>query len=88
MAVPRGAAHLGTVSSHGGVVVGGSSDVRVCGIPGARCFDMHACPVEGHGVTPIVTCNQLTTVNGRGMARQFDMAACGAVLLVVCPTVG
>lgn len=85
--MPLATAHIGTVSDHGGVVVSGSYDVSLCGVYVARCGDLHACPRKGHGVTPIVTCSPNVTVNGRGVARQFDVAACGARLLVTCPTV-
>lgn len=86
--MPRGMAHLATVSSHGGTIISGEGTVTVCGSRmGARCMDLHVCPLKDHGVTPIVTCAPDVTIRGRGSARQFDVAGCGAVLLLVCPTV-
>jgi len=83
----RPTAHIGTISSHGGVVITGAFNVFICSLLGARCGDLHACPLKGHGVTPIVTCSPNTFFNSRGVARQFDVAGCGAMLMVVCPTV-
>lgn len=83
----KGIAYVGTVSTHGGMVISGSSDSFVCGKQIARFGDMHSCPIPGHGVTPIVIASDNMFVNGKGVARQQDMAACGAILVTVCDSV-
>lgn len=83
----RGVARLGTVSSHGGVVITASVNVTVCGIPMTMLTMLHKCPRRRHGVTPIVTGSPNVTTNGLPVARLGDVAGCGAVLLGVCPTV-
>lgn len=88
MAGNRGLAHIGTISSHGGVVITGAVNVMVCGRLASMQFDLHVCPRKKHGVTPIVTASETVFTNGRRNARQFDVCGCGAVLLIVCSTVG
>ncbi len=80
-------AFLGSPTDHGGAIISASPDVHACGIPVARCGDQHACPIPGHGVTPIVTCDPTVFANGLGVARIGDKAACGATIVVGCPAV-
>lgn len=50
---------------------------------GAVCLegDQHSCPIQGHGITGIVSgCTIHTTVNGKPVAIQGSVAGCGAVL--------
>ena len=68
-------------------MITGGFNVHVCLKLGSRCFDLHVCPRRHHGVTPILTCSPNTFFNGRGVARRLDVTGCGAVLLIVCPTV-
>jgi uncharacterized Zn-binding protein involved in type VI secretion len=82
-----GLARLATVSSHGGMVIQGSPNVFGCGIPLSTLGHLHSCPIEGHGVTPIVTASPNVFTNGLGNARLGDVAGCGAVLIGVCPIV-
>jgi len=43
--------------------------------------DLHACPIPGHGVTPIVTGSLDTDTEGMPDARIGDVTACGAVIV-------
>ncbi len=73
---------LGTTSSHGGVMITASgTDLQLQG--GAACLegDLHSCPIQGHGVTPIVSgCSVNATDQGKPIAIQGSVAGCGAVL--------
>lgn len=72
--------HLGSPSSHDGVIITASDDVFVNGIPVARYGDLHDCPI--HGVTPIV--NDLSPdvqANGKHVVViDRSSAECGAVI--------
>jgi len=56
-------------------------------IPVARLTDPHACPIPGHGVTPVSSASPTVMVNGLPVARIGDMAACGAVIVSGFPTI-
>lgn len=78
-----GVAILGTISSHGGTMVTGSGS-NFMTTRGAVCRvgDLHSCPIEGHGVTPIVSGGAVnTSCQGTALAIQGSMAGCGAVLV-------
>jgi uncharacterized Zn-binding protein involved in type VI secretion len=79
MARPK--ARLGDITSHGGVIITGAISTVINSRPAARMGDLHACPIPGHGITPIVTGSLDTTTEGRPDARIGDMAACGAVIV-------
>ncbi len=79
MARPQ--ARLGDISSHGGTIISGSVTAFANGKPVARMFDLHACPIHGHGVTPIITGSLNTATDGRPNARMGDIAGCGAVIV-------
>lgn len=84
----RKMAILGSITDHGGVIITGSDDVRACdGTKVARCGDLHACPLPGHAVNAIVTCDPLAFANGEGIARVGDLTACGARIITGCETV-
>jgi len=57
----------------------------VNGRPAARLGDLHACPIPGHGLTPIVTGSMDTFTEGLPNARMGDLAACGAVIVTGSP---
>ena len=44
--------------------------------------DMHACPIHGHGTTPVHSVSTLTTIDGRRVLIQGSVAGCGATILV------
>jgi len=79
MARPQ--ARLGDISSHGGVIITGAMQTVVNGRPVARMGDLHACPIPGHGVTPIVTGSLNMVTEGMPNARLGDITACGAVIV-------
>ena len=79
MARPQ--ARLGDMSSHGGVIITAAMRTVVNGMPLARMGDLHACPIPGHGVTPIVTGSPDTITEGMPNARIGDVTACGAVIV-------
>lgn len=72
---------LGDASSHGGVVISSASKWRCEGPLIARQGDMHACPIPGHGVTPIVTGSAKHDCEGAPIARHGDRVGCGASLI-------
>jgi len=78
---------LGSPTDHGGTIISGSSDVHACGVPVARCGDQHACPIPGHGVTAIVTCDPKVFANSLGVAHIGDKAGCGATITAGCEEV-
>jgi len=83
MARPQ--ARLGDISSHGGVIITRAMQTVVNGRPVARMGDLHACPIPGHGVTPIVTGSLNTVTEGMPNARIGDVTACGAVIVTGSP---
>ncbi len=80
--MPSAVAVLGTTSSHGGQMIQASGN-KLSLKEGAVCLegDQHSCPIQGHGITPIVSgCATKTNVNGKPIAIQGAVAGCGAVL--------
>lgn len=73
-------ARLGDRSSHGGTIITGASRTLVNGIPAARKGDLHSCPIQGHGVTPITTGSASVMIEGKPAARVGDMTGCGATI--------
>lgn len=76
---------IGSVSSHGGVIITGNPMMLVGGVPVACVGDLHACPLfdgkSPHAVTPIVKngCGSpRTKILGREAALSTDKTACGA----------
>lgn len=51
------------------------------GKPAARVGDPAACPIPGHGVTPIVSGSPDVLFDGMSAARQTDSTACGGALV-------
>lgn len=77
---------LGSTSSHGGHIITASTDVVAHGIGVAREGDLHACPIHGHGITPM-TSTSTVKVDGRSVVRVGDVAGCGAVIIQGVPDV-
>lgn len=73
-------ARLGDTSSHGGSIISASNNVKANGIGVARNGDMHACPIQGHGTTPLTAITTKTFVNGRLVITVGATAGCGAVI--------
>ncbi len=78
---------IGSTTDHGGVIITGSPEVECEGSKVARCGDLHICPIEGHGITPIVTAAPGAFSNGQAMARVGDATFCGAIIQTGCDTV-
>ena len=83
----RAVARLGSPSDHGGAVVSASTKTFAERIGVARAGDLHACPIPGHGRTPIVSASSKAFADGRALARVGDAAACGAVITAGSVTV-
>lgn len=56
-------------------------------LPSARLGDMHACPVPGHGITPIASASENISINAMGAARVGDVCGCGAVITTGFPSI-
>jgi uncharacterized Zn-binding protein involved in type VI secretion len=73
---------VGDKTSHGGVVIQGSSMSDAAGKMLARVGDKVTCPARGHGsVTVIVSGDPTFIVDGQPVARHGDKTSCGATLL-------
>lgn len=73
-------ARLGDRSDHGGTVISAASCTYVNGIPVARMGDLHSCPLDGHGVTPITSGSGCVLIEGQPVARIGDTTGCGATI--------
>lgn len=78
-------ARLGDTSSHGGTIITAASRTYANGKPVARKGDLHSCPIEGHGVTPINSGSDSVIVEGQSAARIGDSVACGATIVSGSP---
>ncbi len=82
-----GVARLGDSSTHGGTVITASPNIVADGIGFARQGDLHACPIDGHGVTSFNS-GAIVTESGRGLVRAgIDSCGCGAVVVGGSPSV-
>jgi len=77
-------ARLGDRSSHGGVIINGSTTVFADGIGATRQGHMHSCPIQGHGITALSSSSR-TSVDGLPRVRVGDVAGCGAVIIQGSP---
>lgn len=80
-------AHVGSVSSHGGVVLTGDMTTLVEGFPIAYVGSLHYCPFGDppHGITPIVKGVVKTWIKGKQVATVGSVAGCGAVIISGAP---
>lgn len=69
---------IGDSTSHGGVIVTGTSKVLINGIPQSRIGDVHLCPI--HGANVIVGGAPHAVGDHSPTARIGDPCACGAVI--------
>ncbi len=75
-------ARLADRSSHGGTIITACQKTYAGGRRIARKGDLHACPISGHGVTPIVgNVSPLIITEGRNTAKVGSVAGCGAVIV-------
>lgn len=72
---------VGDKTSHGGVVISGSTTTEIDGRKVARTGDKVTCPRKGHGgISRIVSGDASCLIDGEPVARQGDRTACGAIL--------
>jgi len=77
--MPAPVALLGSGSDHGGVIITGSMDVFIDGVPVAIVGSLHACPLPGHGVTTMFS-SSFVCDSGMGLILVGEsVAGCGAV---------
>lgn len=79
------AARVGSVTSHGGAVIQGSTNVLIGGAPAARVGDQVSCPLACGGAVPhvggpIASGSATVLINGRAAARV------GSVVSETCAT--
>lgn len=71
---------LGDRSDHGGSIISTPSTVRTGGGMLAVEGAMHACPIRGHGVTPVF--GEGTAANhGKRLVRTGCHTGCGATII-------
>lgn len=72
---------VGSPTSHGGVVLSGSSQASIEGKGIARVGDPCSCPIAGHDHCVIVEGDPDDTLDGIPVAYEGCQTSCGAVLL-------
>lgn len=70
---------LGSVCTHGAVVVTASPDRYCNGQAVARLHDMVSCPY--HGLNPIISVQSTSETNSLSTAHVLATSACGAMIL-------
>lgn len=83
LSIGRLVACVGDRSSHGGTVISANTDELffAAGDTIAVAGAMHACPLDGHGTTPIIPVISKTYYNGKLILTLGAKAGCGAVIL-------
>lgn len=78
-----GVCRLGDNSSHAGVLIPPvAKSVETNDIPTAHIGTLHACPIPGHGVTPLVSGLPSVTVEDKPVATVgVSVSGCGAVMV-------
>lgn len=71
---------LNDPSDHGGYIITASGKVRAEGIHVALEGDLHVCPIEHHGTTPVHATTHRFKVTHLPVLRDGDIAECGAVI--------
>jgi uncharacterized Zn-binding protein involved in type VI secretion len=74
-------ARIGDKSDHGGVIITSCQKTKAEGPLVARVNDLHSCPIEGHGITPIITGSPNHIVEGQKTARSTSITGCGASII-------
>jgi uncharacterized Zn-binding protein involved in type VI secretion len=74
-------ARIGDKSDHGGRIISSCQKTKAEGPLVARVTDRHDCPIEGHGVTQIITGSPNYTVEGQQCARTSSKTGCGASII-------
>ena len=73
---------LGSISSHGGTIIQVQTYRTLAeGKLVATMGAIHACPIEGHGSTPIIgNVDYAVLTEGKPTAKVGSVAGCGAVI--------
>lgn len=81
----RATARVSDVCDHGAVIITGASTIMVNGLPVARVGDLVSCPLDGHGINPIIAVEPFHTTEGKDTAHISARTACGAVIITASP---
>ena len=73
----RGLVLLGDKTTHGGEVISASSNYTVNGKKVSVVGDLVNCPVEGHGINPIVEGSSKRFYKGRALVIDNCKCQCG-----------
>lgn len=85
-------AYLGAIvrkndkTDHGGYVMTASSTMEFDGRCAALVGDLVSCPIEGHGVNPIIEGHPTMSENGRAVVVHECRAQCGCRVLASDPS--
>lgn len=71
---------LNDTSDHGGKMITATGDFTVDGIDGCVTGDIHQCPIQNHGNTPVTSTSE-SVANGKAIVRTGDQAGCGATII-------
>ncbi|WP_233835923.1 PAAR domain-containing protein [Paraburkholderia sp. ZP32-5] len=74
---------IGDSTTHGGRIITGSDTMNIMGRKAARRGDLVSCPIEGHGVNPIVEGSDMILDNGVPVALHGHRSACGCKLIAL-----
>jgi len=74
-------ATLGSACSHGATIITGSGTRTINGTPVARLGDLVSCPIQGHGINPIIVVQTQVTTDELPTAMVTATASCGAVII-------
>ncbi|NML35509.1 PAAR domain-containing protein [Paraburkholderia antibiotica] len=74
---------VGDSTTHGGFIITGSDTMNVKGRKVARRGDLVSCPIEGHGVNPIIEGTDMIMDNGVPVALHGHRCACGCRLIAL-----
>ncbi|AWH89435.1 PAAR domain-containing protein [Limnobaculum parvum] len=83
----KGVIRLGDITSHGGEVISASSTITLYGKKVALVGDLISCPKDGHGVNAIIEGATSWYHNGKPVAVDGCLCACGCTLLSSLPEV-
>ncbi|MBU9809549.1 PAAR domain-containing protein [Rahnella sp. C60] len=82
----KGIIRLGDKLTSGGVVMSASSTMIIEGIVAALIGDVVICPLLGHGVNRIVSTTPTWLSDGKQVAFDQAVCACGCKVLSSLPT--
>ena len=75
-------ARVGDGSDHGGTIISVTTQhTNAEGQLVARVYDLHSCPIPGHGVTPILVGSSPVICEGQPTAVTGSRCGCGAVII-------